>query len=264
MYCPRFVNTDYRNTQASHDLRHRKEAWQVGVMNWDVLNSHAEEGTVICTCEARSRTGALWAWLLLAEPCQSSDIELPLNPSKKAQHPKTAHKMQLPLVSMLFLLATSVSTAVNGPCKVNGTPGVCISTASCARDGGKSSTANFCPMDPADIQCCTKTACVVRGDCRWTSQCPRTSIPASTSLHSPAQSPRELLTQKKDLCPGPADFMCCPPLIPEIPTANCKPHVVTNGYKILNQFPGKVHTVWCYANKYMPSVRHPRCRLTVS
>ena len=24
---------------------------------------------------------------------------------------------------------------------------------------------------------------------------------------------------------------------------------MTKGYVILNQFPGKVHTVWCYANK---------------
>ena len=57
--------------------------------------------------------------------------------------------------------------------------------------------------------------------------------------------------ESSGLCPGPADFKCCQPNtgIPNIPTSNCKSHVVTNGYTILNQFPGSVHTVWCYADK---------------
>ncbi|KAI5842770.1 hypothetical protein BZA05DRAFT_411804 [Tricharina praecox] len=138
--------------------------------------------------------------------------------------------MQFTLISTLFLFAASASAAVNGPCSVSGTPGVCLSTAACSSGGGKS-TAGFCPNDPVGIQCCTKTSCGSGGNCRWTSQC--TGTPVS------------------NLCPGPADFKCCQPSggNPTIPTSNCKSHVVTNGYKILNQFPGKVHTVWCYANK---------------
>lgn len=37
--------------------------------------------------------------------------------------------------------------------------------------------------------------------------------------------------------------------VPKIPESNCKNYVVDSGYRTLNQFPGAVHTVWCYANK---------------
>ncbi|RPA92699.1 hypothetical protein L873DRAFT_1817221 [Choiromyces venosus 120613-1] len=137
----------------------------------------------------------------------------------------------LEIVSLLLLSATA-NAAVDGLCSVNGTSGVCISTANCASGGGKS-TVGFCPNDPADIRCCTKTACGSGGNCRWTNECSGTSV--------------------SNQCPGPGGFKCCQPSsggsIPTIPANKCKPHVVSNGYIILNQFPGKVHTVWCYANK---------------
>ncbi|KAG0638127.1 hypothetical protein HOY80DRAFT_969066 [Tuber brumale] len=136
-------------------------------------------------------------------------------------------------ITLVLLLSTTAQAAINDRCTVNGTAGVCISTASCTSGGG-TSTAGFCPNDPADIRCCTKTKCGNGGSCNWTGQCRGTTVSSQ--------------------CPGPANFKCCQGSggdgdIPTIPTNKCQPHVVTNGYIILNQFPGKVHTVWCYANK---------------
>ncbi|PWW74098.1 hypothetical protein C7212DRAFT_283294 [Tuber magnatum] len=108
--------------------------------------------------------------------------------------------MKFLAIASLLLLSATAHAAVNDRCSTSGTPGVCISTANCASGGGKS-TAGFCPNDPDDIRCCTKTTC--------------------------------------DGGDG----------IPTIPTNKCQSHVVTNGYIILNQFPHKIHTVWCYANK---------------
>ena len=90
---------------------------------------------------------------------------------------------------ILFLLPLGLA-AVNGPCSASGTPGVCISTASCSSGGG-SSQSGFCPNDPGDIKCCTKTQCGSAGNCRFSSACSGTS--------------------KAGLCPGPADFKCCEP-----------------------------------------------------
>ncbi|KAI9800263.1 MAG: hypothetical protein M1833_003377 [Piccolia ochrophora] len=97
------------------------------------------------------------------------------------------------LRTILFSLALSsgVLAAVNGPCSADGTPGVCISTSSCRGAGGKSAT-GFCPNDPADVKCCTRTSCGSSGgNCRWASQCSGTT--------------------QTGLCPGPADFKCCNP-----------------------------------------------------
>lgn len=68
-----------------------------------------------------------------------------------------------------FFFAASAQAAINGRCSVNGTPGVCLTTASCSSGGGKS-TAGFCPNDPTNVQCCTKT-CGSGGSCKWTDQC---------------------------------------------------------------------------------------------
>ncbi|MCJ1428268.1 hypothetical protein MMC29_006177 [Sticta canariensis] len=88
----------------------------------------------------------------------------------------------------VFLLSGTAFGAVNGPCSADGTPGVCVSTATCSDSAG-SSHSGFCPDDPADIKCCTKTDCGSGGNCRWISQCSGSS--------------------QAGLCPGPADFKCC-------------------------------------------------------
>ncbi|KAG2010430.1 lysozyme [Coprinopsis cinerea AmutBmut pab1-1] len=86
--------------------------------------------------------------------------------------------------------ASSVQAAINDPCSVNGTPGVCLSTTTCSAGGG-TSTAGFCPNDPTSVRCCTKT-CSSGGICRFENTC------ASGNT----------LT---GLCPGPANFKCCLP-----------------------------------------------------
>lgn len=97
--------------------------------------------------------------------------------------------MSILQVFSILLLATSTTLAtVNGPCTINSTPGVCISTASCSGAGG-SFKSGFCPNDPTDIKCCVKPSCGSGGNCRFTSQCSGSS--------------------KSGLCPGPADFKCC-------------------------------------------------------
>ncbi|KAL9033288.1 MAG: hypothetical protein Q9214_007586 [Letrouitia sp. 1 TL-2023] len=95
------------------------------------------------------------------------------------------------LSTILFTVLTTAPTAfaaVNGPCSVNGVPGVCLATAKC-KDAGGTSTAGFCPDDPADVKCCTKPSCGSGGNCRWTSSCSGTTLSGQ--------------------CPGPNDFKCC-------------------------------------------------------
>ncbi|MCJ1363809.1 hypothetical protein MMC16_002918 [Acarospora aff. strigata] len=136
------------------------------------------------------------------------------------------------LTSTLLLLAATSYAAINGRCSVNGTPGTCISTATCSGGGGKSNP-GFCPNDPDDIQCCTKTSCGSGGNCRWTDQCSGTT--------------------QAGLCPGPDTFKCClsggSTTNPTIPAYKCQAHVISAGNTILNQFPGQVKTVYCYADK---------------
>lgn len=96
-----------------------------------------------------------------------------------------------PLQSLLYAtlaLTSTVFAAVNGPCSIDGTPGVCIPSADCTESGG-SNRVGFCPDDTSDIKCCTKPSCGSGGNCGWSASCTET-----------AQS---------GLCPGPADFKCC-------------------------------------------------------
>lgn len=95
--------------------------------------------------------------------------------------------LQAIFYTVFFISATTLG-AVNGPCSVDGTPGVCTSSATCSDSDG-SFRSGFCPDDPSDIKCCIKPDCGTGGNCRWTSQCSGTS--------------------QAGLCPGPADFKCC-------------------------------------------------------
>lgn len=87
----------------------------------------------------------------------------------------------------LVAITTHALAAVNGPCSVNGASGVCLQTSDC--NNGGTSTAGFCPDDPDDVQCCTKSSCGSGGDCRWTSSCSGTTLSGQ--------------------CPGPSTFKCC-------------------------------------------------------
>lgn len=95
----------------------------------------------------------------------------------------------LSLTVLLSLLPLSLA-ALNGPCSIDGTPGVCIKTTDCAQADG-SFRSNFCPNDPINVKCCIKPECGSGGNCRSTSTCKG--------------------TPKTNLCPGPANFQCCEP-----------------------------------------------------
>lgn len=105
--------------------------------------------------------------------------------------------MQQILLILLGLTSLSVSNPLtpraseNGACTgANNAPGVCVSTKSCS-DAGGSFIDNACPGTPDNIKCCTKPSCGSGGNCRFTSSCSGTTV--------------------ANLCPGPANFMCCQP-----------------------------------------------------
>ncbi|EDR01741.1 glycoside hydrolase family 24 protein [Laccaria bicolor S238N-H82] len=92
--------------------------------------------------------------------------------------------------SIVLLAATLTLAAINDPCTAGSTPGICLTTASCSSSGGTSHV-GFCPNDPTNVQCCTKS-CGAGGVCRFTSSC--------TSGNTVS-----------GLCPGPDNFKCCLP-----------------------------------------------------
>ncbi|KAH6907660.1 lysozyme, partial [Coprinopsis sp. MPI-PUGE-AT-0042] len=102
-------------------------------------------------------------------------------------------------LALLIALNASVRAAVNDPCTANGLPGICLTTTSCSSGGG-TSRPGFCPNDPNNVQCCTKS-CGSGGTCRFTSTCTSGNIATG-------------------LCPGPSNFTCC------LPSAGCAPPAV--------------------------------------
>ena len=92
--------------------------------------------------------------------------------------------------AVLFSLLPLSLAAVNGPCAIDGTPGVCVTTSNCAAADG-SFRSGFCPNDPDNVRCCIKPECGSGGNCRSTSSCDG--------------------TPKAGLCPGPSTFQCCQP-----------------------------------------------------
>ncbi|EAU80870.1 hypothetical protein CC1G_03046 [Coprinopsis cinerea okayama7 len=95
-------------------------------------------------------------------------------------------------LAAVLAFALSASAAINDPCSVNGTPGICLTTTSCTNQGGQHAV-GFCPKDPANVRCCTKK-CGQGGTCRFENTC-RTGLTAV------------------GLCPGPANFKCCFPKV---------------------------------------------------
>ncbi|KAI4229102.1 MAG: hypothetical protein L6R40_008075, partial [Gallowayella cf. fulva] len=114
-------------------------------------------------------------------------IRSPSPHTKLSTYQETA--TMLSLTVLLSLLPLSLA-ALNGPCSIDGTPGVCIKTTDCAQADG-SFRSNFCPNDPINVKCCIKPECGSGGNCRSTSTCKG--------------------TPKTNLCPGPANFQCCEP-----------------------------------------------------
>lgn len=101
--------------------------------------------------------------------------------------------MHLPFPSLSLLLlaaAGAAQAALNGPCTAGSTPGVCVTTATCSGGGGTSHS-GYCPNDPADVRCCTKTSCgSAGGNCRWTSQCSGTSVSGQSPPPPPGSPSR--------------------------------------------------------------------------
>ena len=138
----------------------------------------------------------------------------------------------------------------NGACTGKGsTPGVCIPTAQCSSRGGTYIT-GACPNLPNDIKCCTKTTCGSGGNCRWTSQCSKSTLTG--------------------LCPGPADFKCCVPNAPGAPTSGypkpafpavgaCKKKAVDGAKKIVAGNPGKVRQIYCTRDCACPGTSDHCC-----
>ena len=95
------------------------------------------------------------------------------------------------MLSLLLLpLLPLCLAALNGPCSIDGTPGVCVTTTNCAASDG-SFRSGFCPNDPENVRCCIKPECGSGGNCRPEGTCDGTT--------------------KTGLCPGPASFKCCEP-----------------------------------------------------
>lgn len=81
---------------------------------------------------------------------------------------------------IVLLAATLTRAAINDPCTAGSTPGICLTTTSCSSSGGTSHV-GFCPKDPTNVQCCTKS-CGSGGICRFTSSC--TSGNTVTGIYS--------------------------------------------------------------------------------
>ncbi|KAI4254669.1 MAG: hypothetical protein L6R42_007100 [Xanthoria sp. 1 TBL-2021] len=98
--------------------------------------------------------------------------------------------LSLHYLSLLLPLLPLSLAAVNGPCSIDGTPGVCVTTANCAAIDG-SFRSGFCKNDVENVKCCIKPECGSGGNCRPTNTCDGTT--------------------KTGLCPGSSNFKCCEP-----------------------------------------------------
>ena len=110
-------------------------------------------------------------------------------PSSNSKISRTSTNMHYS-TAILFPLLPLALAAVDGPCAIDGTPGVCVTTSNCAAADG-SFRSGFCPNDPDNVRCCIKPECGSGGNCRSTSSCDG--------------------TPKAGLCPGPSTFQCCQP-----------------------------------------------------
>lgn len=102
----------------------------------------------------------------------------------------TSTMLSLHYLSLLLPLLPLSLAAVNGPCSIDGTPGVCVTTANCAAIDG-SFRSGFCKNDVENVKCCIKPECGSGGNCRPTNTCDGTT--------------------KTGLCPGSSNFKCCEP-----------------------------------------------------
>ncbi|GME35526.1 uncharacterized protein LTHEOB_3309 [Neofusicoccum parvum] len=132
------------------------------------------------------------------------------------------------LLPLLFSLPLT-RAAINDPCGLNKSTGVCLETSACTDSGGTTIN-DACPNDPAGVKCCSKATCGSGGTCKFTSACAGTSQP--------------------NLCPGPDNFKCCigrgsgsgfP--APDVPSVGaCKKVSVDGARAIVAANEGKVKT----------------------
>ncbi|KAG0209726.1 hypothetical protein BGX28_010020 [Mortierella sp. GBA30] len=96
------------------------------------------------------------------------------------------------IIASLAILAMTASA--QNHCSVDGRKGICVPTGYC-RNGGGSPTPNYCPNDPADVQCCTYDGCTISdtnhrgGDCIPVSECTGSAF--------------------SNRCGGPSQIKCC-------------------------------------------------------
>lgn len=83
--------------------------------------------------------------------------------------PSAMRSFVLTAATVLATLPLLAHAAVGSACSVSGTPGVCLATATCTSGSGTTHT-GFCPNDPADVKCCTKS-CSTGGHCQPVSSC---------------------------------------------------------------------------------------------
>ncbi|KAH8723417.1 hypothetical protein GQ44DRAFT_803880 [Phaeosphaeriaceae sp. PMI808] len=147
--------------------------------------------------------------------------------------------MQFTFKSLLLSLLAlqGVKAALNEPCYgSDGVAGVCVKTSTCSAEGGTTIN-NACPSDPADVKCCSKPKCGASpGNCRWTSDCPGSSL--------------------SNQCPGPGSFKCCQKTgtgwgnyaTPGFPSTSsgCKQVAIDGAKWVVAKFPGRVKSIGCF------------------
>lgn len=76
----------------------------------------------------------------------------------KSPNSQRKPKMRLSIATALSLAASFAVAAEGDACEIYDTKGTCLPTATCKEEGKYSNPGNFCPSDPADIQCCHEDA----------------------------------------------------------------------------------------------------------
>ncbi|ORX73415.1 hypothetical protein BCR32DRAFT_100678, partial [Anaeromyces robustus] len=137
------------------------------------------------------------------------------------------------LILTLLITLPSTFATINGKC--TGRDGICISTNTCNKYGGKVFSKK-CPHDPNNVKCCDDIPCKSddgkKGTCMFANQCDGDSVSGK--------------------CPGGKDFKCC---IPKPPVTKCtyqgligeckKVKECTDGFRVTGLCPGSANIQCC-------------------